>query len=561
MDYQELMEGLKKEQESWEDKHLKKSSVEPAFTDAGIPVNVLYTPLDMQDPNHYSEKIGFPGQYPFTRGIQPTMYRGQLWTFRQYAGYSSAEESNRRYRYLLDQGNTGLSVAFDLPTQLGFDPDDPSIIQEEVGRLGVSINSLADMEKLFDGIPLQNITTSFTINAPAAIIIAMYIVAGEKQGVPPEKIRGTVQNDILKEYIARGMYIFPPAPSLKLSADIIEYCSKNVPRFNSISISGAHVKCAGAKSYQDIAYAISEAIVYIDEVLKRGIDIDKFASRLSFVFVSDMELMEEVAKYRACRRIWANLIRNKYGSRDDRSQMMRFFASCQGSALRANEPLNNIVRAAMMCLASVFAGVQAFHVMAYDEAIEIPTEESARIALRTQQILAHECGITKTVDPLGGSYYLESLTDQIEKKVYEEMKWVEQNGGMVECIQKGLIQAKIAGQAYDEENKITSGEKPVVALNKYVDEKCGAATAINFNVHKPDYSIAELQIAKLAEIKRNRDNAKVEKALRVLRDATAANKENLMPYIIDAVRVYASIGEITSTLKSVYGSYKCPSGI
>ncbi|MBN2282566.1 MAG: methylmalonyl-CoA mutase [Deltaproteobacteria bacterium] len=557
---------IMKEKDRWTNESLSKKPVKPVRTDAGMDVDVLYVPKERSQ-EKYLKEIGFPGEYPFTRGVQPSMYRGNVWSFRQYAGYSTAEESNRRYKFLLEHGQTGLSVAFDLPTQLGFDSSDPSILADEVGRVGVAVDSLEDMEQLFEGIPLDQITTSFTCNAQTVVILAMYIITGEKQGVPMGKLRGTLQNDIIKEYLARGTYIFPPKPSLRLTADVIEFCSKEVPKFNSISISGYHVRESGANAYQEVAYALSEARTYTDEVLKRGLDVDDFAPRLSFIFSSSLELFEEAAKHRACRRLWAKIMKEEYGSKDPRSQMMRFFAGCDGSSFAAKEPLNNIIRATLECLATVLGGAQSCHVMSYDEAYTIPTEESARLSLRTQQIIAYETGICSTVDPLGGSYYVEHLTDVIEEKAREEMKWVEDNGGMVACVEKGLIHEKLAKQAYEKEKAIRNGERTVVGVNKYImgeskDAQTGRENAkTGIELSKVDPDVYKKQLKKLNNIRKNRDNAKVEKLLNDLKKAAESDNENVMPYVLDAVRNYATMGEMIGVLKSVYGTFRCPTGI
>ncbi|MBF7084511.1 methylmalonyl-CoA mutase [Desulfallas sp. Bu1-1] len=564
MTLEEWLDKVEKDKVRWTGECLNKKPVGPAFTESGMPVEVLYTPADLKTSNYFKD-IGNPGEYPFTRGVYPSMYRGNIWSIRQYAGYSTAEESNRRYKFLLENGQTGLSVAFDLPTQLGLDSDDPSIIEEEVGRVGVALDSLQDMEMLFEDIPLDRITTSFTINAPTVVILAMYIAAGEKQGVPMQKLKGTLQNDILKEYLARGTYIFPPRPSLKLTTDVIEFCSRNVPKFNPISISGYHVREAGANAYQEVAYALSEAKTYVDEVLKRGLHVDEFAPRLSFIFSSGMDLFEEVAKHRACRRLWARIMRDEYNSRDPQSQRMRFFAGCNGTTLTAKEPLNNIIRTTIECLATILGGAQSCHVMSFDEAYAIPTEESARVALRTQQIIAFESGVTNSVDPLGGSYYVEFLTNKVEEKAREEMGWVEENGGMVACVEKGLIHNKIARQAYEKEKKIRSGEKVVVGLNKFVADDCcdtkGAGKGPEMNLHKADPEVYSRQVKRLKSIKRNRDNSLVKETLGNLEKAARKDIENLMPYVIDAVKAYATIGEITGVLREVYGTFKCPTGI
>lgn len=564
MNYAEWQKKVLEEKKRWEKESIKKP-VGEAFTESGMPVDVVYTPADLAGSDDYFENIGLPGQYPFTRGVQATMYRGNLWSFRQYAGYSTAEESNKRYKFLLENGQTGLSIAMDLPTQLGYDSDDPSILEDEVGRVGVAIDSLEDMEILFDGIPLDKITTSMTINAPSVVILAMYIAAGEKQGVSMDKLKGTLQNDVLKEYLARGTYIFPPKPSLKLTADIIEYCAEKIPKFNTISISGYHVRECGANAYQEVAYALSEAKTYTDEVIKRGLKVDDFAPRLSFIFSSGLELFEEVAKHRACRRTWAKIMKEEYRAQNPNSMKMRFFAGCNGTSMTAKEPLNNIVRATVECLATVLGGAQSCHVMSYDEAYAIPTEESARLALRTQQIIALETGVCRTADPLGGSYYVEYLTDRVEEKVREEMAWVESNGGMVACVEKGLIHEKLAKQAYEIERKIRNGERPVVAVNRYVSDGCGKGNEpdkeVEIDLHDSDPEARNKQMMRLKKLREKRNDEIVKENLGNMEKIVREGKENVMPSVLEAVRVYATMGEITGVMKKVYGTFKCPTGI
>lgn len=564
MDYAEWQKKVSEEKRRWMKESVRKP-VGEAFTESGMPVDVVYTPADLAGGDDYFRNIGLPGEYPFTRGVQATMYRGNLWSFRQYAGYSTAEESNKRYKFLLENGQTGLSIAMDLPTQLGYDSDDPSILEEEVGRVGVAIDSLEDMEILFDGIPLDKITTSMTINAPSVVILAMYIAAGEKQGVPMDKLKGTLQNDVLKEYLARGTYIFPPKPSLKLTADIIEYCAEKIPKFNTISISGYHVRECGANAYQEVAYALSEARTYTDEVIRRGLKVDDFAPRLSFIFSSGVELFEEVAKHRACRRTWAKIMKEEYRAQNPSSMKMRFFAGCNGTSMTAREPLNNIVRATVECLATVLGGAQSCHVMSYDEAFAIPTEESARLALRTQQIIALETGVCRTVDPLGGSYYVEYLTDRVEEKVREEMAWVESNGGMVVCVEKGLIHRKLAKQAYEIERDIRNGERPVVAVNRYVSGECGNGNGTGkeaeMDLHSSDPEARTRQLSRLKKLRGKRNDGIVREKLGNLEKVVREGKENVMPSVLEAVRAYATMGEITAVMKKIYGTFKCPTGI
>jgi methylmalonyl-CoA mutase N-terminal domain/subunit len=513
-------------------------------------LNVLYTPDDVEHID-YIKDMGFPGEYPFTRGVYASMYRGNLWSMRQYAGYGSAEETNIRYKYLLQQGQSGLSVAFDLPSQLGYDSDNPAI-EEEVGRVGVAVDTLQDMEIIFQGIPLDKITTSFTTNPTAIIILAMYIALAEKQGVPLTKVGGTLQNDILKEYLARGTQIFPPRPSLRLVADIIEYCSDHLPRMNTISISGYHVREAGADAIQEIAFCYLDALVYVDEVLKRGISFDDFAPRLSFIFSCGLDLFEEVAKFRAARRLWAKIARERYGAKDPKAMMMRFFAGCQAHTYTAKEPLNNIVRGTVSALSAVLGGVNSLHVMAYDEAYAIPTAESARVGLRTQQILAHETGVTKVVDPLGGSYYIEWLTDKIENEISKLMERIDQEGGMLAAIEGGRIQREVLTQAYETEKKIQSGEKVVVGVNKYIADD---GSDPDLMLHSSNPEVLKVQRERLEQVRSERNSEAVANALRQIR-AVAVEGGNLVPPVLEAVRQYATMGEITDVFREVFGEYR-----
>ena len=517
-----------------------------------ISVERLYLPSPAAD--DYPEKAGFPGQYPFTRGIYPTMYRGRLWTMRQYAGYATAEETNARYKFLLSQGQTGLSVAFDLPTQIGYDADDP-IAAGEVGRVGVSISSLADMERLFDGIPLGQVSTSMTINAPAAVLLAMYLAVGKKQGVPTEKLRGTVQNDVLKEYIARGTYIFPPQPSMRLVTDIFAYGKDYVPHWNTISISGYHMREAGATAVQEVAFTFADAIAYVEAALRAGLRIDDFAPQLAFFFVAQNNLLEEVAKFRAARRLWASLMRDRFGAQDPRSMMLRFHTQTAGVALTAQQPMNNVVRVTLQALAAVLGGTQSLHTNSMDEALALPTEEAVQVALRTQQVIAYESGVADTVDPLAGSYYVESLTDEIEARARDYLARIDEMGGALAAIEAGYIQREIQESAYRYQKAVETQEQIVVGVNRFqVTED-----------HKPrllrvDESTQALQIERLRQLRSGRDNDAVRRALAALQDAASGN-DNLMPFILSAVEAYATTGEICNALRRVFGEYQAPTTI
>lgn len=517
-------------------------------TSSGIKVERAYDPSNVAG-DDYDEKLGYPGQYPFTRGVQPTMYRGRYWTMRQYAGFGDAEESNERYKYLISQGQTGLSIAFDLPTQIGYDSDDP-MSMGEVGKVGVAIDSLADMEVLFDGIPLDKVSTSMTINASAAVLLAFYIVAAERQGVSPDQLKGTIQNDVLKEYAARGTYIFPPAPSMRLITNIFEYCSKNLPQWNTISISGYHIREAGSTAAQEVAFTLADGIAYVDAAIKAGMDVDSFAGRLSFFFNAHNNLLEEVAKYRAARRIWAKIMKERFHAKKDRSMMLRFHTQTGGSTLTAQQPDNNIIRVTIQTLAAVLGGTQSLHTNSRDEALSLPTEDSVRIALRTQQIVAYESGVADTVDPLAGSYYVESLTDQIEEKVWEYIHKIDDMGGAVKAIEQGYIQKEIADSSYAYQKAVESGEQVVVGVNKFTVKEEG---------HKEhmviDSTIADKQVAKIKAVKEKRDSQAAADALAALRVA-AATDENLMPYIVDCARKWCTEGEICNELRAVFGEYR-----
>ena len=543
-------ERLEAEQARWAKQHLAAGPPAPEALPCGIPVEPLYTPLDVE--GGYLERLGFPGEYPFTRGVYPTMYRGRPWTIRQYAGFGTAEESNRRYKYLLEHGQTGLSVALDLPTQCGYDSDDP-MAEAEVGRVGVAIDTLRDMEILFAGLPLDRISTSFTINGTAAILLAMYVALAEQRGVAPERVAGTIQNDILKEYVARGTWIFPVGPSLRLIADTIEFCAARLPRFNPISIAGAHFRDAGGTAVQEAAYTLADAFAYVEAVRARGIEVDRFAPQLSFFFYTYTDLFEEIAKYRAMRRLWARAMRERFGARRPESLMFRFGNVCGGHSLTREEPLNNIARVTLGALASVLGGTQSMFTAAWDEAYAIPTEESARTALRIQQILLHEAGAGRTIDPLAGSYYVEALTDGMERAIEAEITRVDAQGGMVRAIETGWVQREIHREAYRQELERQQGRRVVVGVNKYRDERAAPPVSL----HRADPALAARQVARLEEVRRTRDQARAGAALAALREG-ALGKDNLMPLLGEAVRACASVGEISSVLREVWGMFREP---
>lgn len=520
----------------------------PFATLSEIEAKRLYTPLDLRDFD-YGEKLGFPGFYPFTRGVQPTMYRGRLWTMRQYAGFATAEESNKRYRYLLEQGQTGLSVAFDLPTQIGFDSDHP-LAAGEVGKVGVAIDSLRDMEILFNGIPLGEVTTSMTINAPASVLLAMYIAVGEGQGVSPDRLGGTIQNDILKEYVARGTYIFPPGPSMRITTDIFAYCSKHVPRFNTISISGYHMREAGCTAVQEVAFTLANGIAYVDAATKAGLEVDSFAPRISFFFNAHLDFFEEIAKFRAARRLWARIMKERFKAKNPRSMMLRFHTQTAGVSLTAQQPKNNIVRVAWQALAAVLGGTQSLHTNSFDEALALPSEESVQIALRTQQLIAYESGVASTVDPLAGSFYVEKLTDEIEERAWNYIKKIDDLGGAVRAIEGGYIQREIQEAAYKYQKDVESGRRTVVGINRFVVEEPQPKGLL-----RVDPAVRELQIEKIKRLKAERDKGKVEKALEGIRKAAGGN-DNLMPYILDAVKSLATLGEICDAMRDVFGEYE-----
>lgn len=533
-------------------RRLAERPVPPAYTASGLEVAPLYTPDDIRHLD-YERDLSYPGEFPFTRGVYPSMYRGRPWTFREYSGFGTAEDTNTRYRSLLDQGMTGLSVAFDLPTQIGFDSDNPAVA-DEVGRVGVAIDSLADMEHLFDGIPLDQVSTNFTINTTSAPILAMYMAVGAKQGVQPEQLRGTLQNDPLKEYIARGTWLFPVPAALRMTADVMAFCAHQVPRFNPISVSGAHMQQAGATRVESVAMAFTHAMTYIDLLLERGLSIDDFAPRISWnLGVVGTDIFEEAARFRAARRLWARLVQERYRPQNPQSGMLRVYAGSGGNTLTVEEPLNNIVRVALEVLASALGGVQAVHACSYDEAYAIPTEEAQLVALRTQQIIAYEAGMTHTADPLAGSYYVETLTDTIEQQmraIIDEIMPV----GVSKAIESGLVQQRIMQSALQEEQRVEAGAKVIVGVNRF--RRAGGTAPIT--IHRADPQVLRRQVARTQQIRRERDNAAAAQALGRLADA-ARGQENLMPAMLEAVQAYATIGEICSTLTDVFGRYTDPS--
>ena len=545
-------ESLKAKLAAYNDTYAKQCAKHPERV--GLKHKNLYTPLDLEGFD-YERDLGFPGEYPYTRGVQPTMYRGKLWTMRMYAGFSTAEESNKRYKYLIANGGTGLSCAFDLPTQIGYDSDD-KMSAGEVGKVGVAIDSLYDMERLFDGIDLGKVSTSMTINAPASVLLAMYIAVAEKQGVPAAALRGTIQNDILKEYAARGTYIFPVKPSMRLITDIFEYCSVNVPKWNTTSISGYHIREAGSTAAQEIAFTIADGIAYIEAALKAGMKIDEFAGRLSFFWNAHNNVLEEVAKFRASRRLWATILKERFHAENPKSMKLRFHTQTAGSMLTAQQPNNNIIRVALQTAAAVMGGTQSLHTNSRDEALALPTTESVTIALRTQQIVAYESGLADVVDPLGGSYYVEAMTNAIEAEAKEYIRKIDEMGGAVEAIDKGYIQKEIQDAAYAWQMSVESGERTIVGVNKFTMEEPPVTGLL-----KIDASVGEKKKAQLAQDKANRDQAKVAEELAKLEKAAQTPAEgpdhvNLMPVILDCVRAYCTEGEICGVLRKVYGEYK-----
>ena len=553
----EEKERIQKDLEQWEQgplaKGLGKSAErkESFKTTSNLELRRLYTPLDGEEEG-YSGNVGFPGQFPFTRGIQPTMYRGRLWTMRQYAGFGSAVETNRRFRYLLDHGQTGLSIAFDLPTQMGYDSDDARS-QGEVGKVGVAIDSLEDMERLFDQIPLDKVSTSMTINSTAAILLGMYCCVAEKQGVDPAGLRGTIQNDVLKEYVARGTYIYPPRESMRIITDIFAYCNENLPKFNTISISGYHIREAGSTAVQEVAFTLANGIAYVESAIKVGLDVDQFARRLSFFFNVHNNFLEEIAKFRAARRLWAKIMKERFGAKNPASCMLRFHTQTAGCSLTAQQPDNNVVRVTIQALAAVLGGTQSLHTNSRDEAHALPSEEAARIALRTQQIIGFESGVDGVVDPLGGSYAIESLTDAIEEGVLRYIESIDEKGGMVKAIEAGYIQREIQDSAYLYQKAVEAKEEVVVGVNQFQMEEEEPTGLL-----KVDPEIEVQQREGLGALRARRDGDRVDAALNAL-GAAARGSENLVPLIFETVRAYATVGEISNALRAVFGEYEAQS--
>ncbi|MCP4754162.1 MAG: methylmalonyl-CoA mutase [Proteobacteria bacterium] len=550
------MEDFNRAKEAWQDTVLKKAldrspeRQETFFTESGIPVKRVYTPEDLDDFDYLGDN-GFPGDYPYTRGVYPSMYRGRLWTMRMYAGFGTAEYTNERFKYLLGQGMPGLSIAFDLPTQLGYDSDDP-LAEGSVGRVGVAVDTLADMEIIFKGIPLDKVSTSMTINSPATILLALYIALGEKQGVAPEKLTGTTQNDILKEFIARGTYVFPVEPSLKLAMDIVEYCFEHVPRWNTLSIAGYHIREAGANAVQELAFTLANAIAYIEAAQARGLKVDEFAPRLSYSLGCHRDFFEEICKYRASRRLFAKIMKERFQAKDPRSYLFRTFSGSCGSTLVLQQPLNNTARITMHALMGILGGHQSIHSASWDEGLALPTEDSSKLALRTQQILAHESGLCNTIDPLAGSYYVESLTSEIEKRAQEYLEKIDAMGGMIKAIESGYIFREIQESSVKLQIEIDSGKRTIVGVNKFVDPEQEEPEQDLFEI---DPKVEEKQKQKLAEVKANRNTGQVYAALSDLAKAID-NDENLMPHLVKAVKCYTTVGEICGLMREKWGEFQ-----
>ena len=552
------LDEIRRKKEQWEKDCASKSfNKQPEKGDirttSGTPVYRVYTPADISSFD-YLHDLGFPGEYPYTRGVYPTMYRARFWTMRQYAGFGTAEQTNQRFKYLLEHGQTGLSVAFDFPTQVGYDCDHP-LAQGEVGKVGVSISSLKDMETLFSGIPLDKVTTSMTINAPAPVSLAMYIAVAQKQRIEQEKLGGTVQNDILKEYVARGMYIYPPKPSMRMVTDVFEYCSQKMSQWNTISISGYHIREAGSTAVQEVAFTLANAIAYVESAVNRGLDLDRFAGRLSFFFAAHSNFLEEVAKFRAARRLWAKIMRERFKAKNPNSQMLRFHTQTSGVSLTAQQPYNNIVRVALQALSAVLGGTQSLHTNSYDEAYALPSQQAVTVALRTQQLIAHESGVADTVDPLGGAYYIEYLTDQIEEKAQKYIEQIDKQGGAVAAIEKGFMQREITESAYKHQKEVEAKKRVIVGVNDFKTED-----EVPIKLLRVDPKAERQLIEHLARLKEQRDNGKVSEALGNLRRAAEDEKTNLIPLMLTAVKEYVTLGEICNTLREVFGEYK-PSSI
>jgi len=553
----ERLRELQQQKEKWEDQTVAKSFEKlpergQISTSSDIPVERIYTPLDIEDLD-YLKDLGFPGEYPFTRGVYTTMYRARLWTMRQYAGFGTAEQTNKRFKYLLDHGQTGLSVAFDFPTQVGYDCDHPMALGE-VGKVGVSASTLRDMETLFEGIPLSKVTTSMTINSPANVLLAMYVAVGQKQGYEQSRLGGTVQNDVLKEYVARGMYIFPPKPSMRMITDIFVYCSHNMPQWNTISISGYHIREAGSTAVQEVAFTFANAIAYVQAAIERGLDVDKFAGRLSFFFAAQNNFFEEVAKFRAARRLWARIMRERFKAKNLNSWMLRFHTQTSGVSLTAQQPYNNVVRVALQALSSVLGGTQSLHTNSFDEAYALPSEQAVSVALRTQQIIAYESGVVDSVDPLAGSYYVEYLTKEIEEKVQKYIEKIDSMGGAVAAIEKGFMQREITDSAYRFQKEVETKKRVVVGVNDFVGEE-----EVSMRTLQIDPVTEKKLVEQLREIKQQRNQTKVKEALSKLHGAAERENESLMPFILQAVKEYSTLGEICDTLRQVFGEYRPPS--
>jgi methylmalonyl-CoA mutase N-terminal domain/subunit len=547
----EDMEKIKEAKKKWKEKYGKSSPQRDALFQSisGESVDMLFTPDDIEDMD-YLRDLGFPGEYPFTRGIRDNMYRGRLWTMRQFSGFGTAMDSNRRYHFLLERGQTGLSVAFHMPTIMGYDSDHPRATGE-VGRCGVAIDSLEDMEVLFDRIPLDKVSTSMTINAPASILLAFYICVAEKQGVSSDKISGTIQNDILKEYIAQKSWIFPPGPSMRIITDIMAFCSEHVPKWNTISISGYHIREAGSTAAQELAFTLADGFAYVEAGIKIGLDVDRFAPRLSFFFNSHIDFFEELAKYRAARRIWAHEMKEKYGARKKESLLLRFHTQTAGCSLTAQQPENNIVRTAYEALAAVLGGTQSLHTNSMDETLALPSEKAVQVALRTQQIIAFETGVPDTIDPLAGSYYVEALTNRLEKRAYEYFEKIERLGGVIKAIEKGFFQKEISDAAYRYQREIEREKRIIVGVNEYVVEN----EKIEIPILTIDPEVERVQVARVKALRARRDNDLVRRRLEALRNA-ARSSDNLMPHILEASRAYATLGEMVDVFKTVFGEYK-----
>ncbi len=528
----------------------KRSPRETATTLSGVPIEPLYTPDDLKGWD-YDEKLGYPGEFPYTRGVYPSMYRGQLWTIRQFAGYGTAEETNQRYKFLLSQGQAGLSVAFDMPTLMGYDSDDP-VSRGEVGHCGVAIDSLADMETLFAGINLDGITTSMTINSPAAILYAMYIAVGEKEGVRLDRLGGTLQNDILKEYIAQKEYIFPPEPSMRLVVDTIVFAAQHMPRWNAVSISGYHIREAGSTAIQELAFTLADGMAYVEATIRAGLAVDTFAPRLSFFFDSHVDFFEEIAKFRAARRIWARLMRDKYGAKDPRSWMLRFHTQTAGVSLTRQQVENNVSRTAYEAMAAVLGGTNSLHTNSMDEVLALPTERAAQIALRTQQVLAHETGVANTIDPLAGSYFIESLTDEMERGAQRYFDRIDAQGGVLRCIENGFFQREIADAAFEFERQLEANERIIVGVNAYTEGEGGSVPTLKIGAETE-----RGQVARLKAVRERRDNTSVRNRLEELK-GRARGSDNLMPPLLDCVKAYATEGEIMAALTEVFGVYREP---